>query len=1390
MKKTVSFLLALCMLVGLFFVQISAVEYQTENYAEQKENGFAKLEGAGSTLTLTEIDGGEKGGKIGVTIEYAPEPEAASLIGVIVNGKEQAEFAGEITASWFEVKTKKLDLTLQRGKTNTIEIVIKEGKIVHFRKVILDVKAAASRNTTQAPVVEVKGDMGGIPMTEYNCGAYATETEKDIAKLNGQGTSVLVKDIDGGVKGGITNVVMTYCTEPNEPTAFDILVNSEKQFSFTADVGTTWFEMKIKKFQVKLKAGKTNTIEIVNARGKVSHISTLVVGDVSMDSKKVDEVKMNNNIYNFMDTKPRMSEVKDTVTYAKLEIVDSAIFTNVDGGKGGLCTGFIRSTTQPNMPTKLRISVNENKSITVQTAGTSSIWFEFFNTVFTTFLNPGKTNTVKVDIVEGGLTHFDVIAFGKTDGSTQNPFNVVPGKEIGEDKAAADNAGEFLASKGLLKGSNGDLMLNSTLKRQDCVVIISRLMGFEKEAASYNGNAGFHDIKNEFYNSYVAWAKDKAITLGVGDGNFGFDMNVTQRQFLAMLIRAMGYTNEDVPYDSVIKFCETNGIVSNVQTDSYNEYDMMRKTMAAYIYNALTAKCSDGAILAKKLGIELENKKAYGVILNSQNEVSSVNQNNAKVASKVGMSIVSTNDRYKRFEMTTDVKTKKLNSMILGFRVKSASHQINDSGVWVRMYDKNVELSSDGKTVPIEIPMGLFNTIEGVKLKVVDNGDTINFFSIIGNAVVPFFEVRFEEGYAVGYVKGHIVDGVKVLKLENSGHIMFGSYDGETQYSNITITSTDPVQNLQTEYPLVNEGTYFTANENFEDSIYDYNMFFGTGGGLSVSGGKLNFKTVSRENIFSSIMRLKNATIEGEIEGVGDVEFQIGAGSNTAEGYYYCGMRFTIMKNKVVVYHDTNNMDIEATTDNLERNHNLDLSNGYSAKLSDIDNVISLSIKPEGEKQYTEIVRCIKKTDYISILDSNFDKEEAHYDKLSRDFGYVRIVSRADITLDNCTISGEPYIPFEQMKLNKAPEPDKGKKFEVDDYDTVVGIGYFPYFTRYKQNGVPATRPSIEALLPAVLEASKLTDDERERAFDKLYWGYAWWAEPAQGMYCCRDKWAVKKNLEMIGAAGIDFIYIDNTNFAGGCTPDDILTNIDLIFKCLLELESEGKPYPKACFWNNVKQSGRGLEDTPKETWQIFISNPKYKNLWVYYHGKPLMIYTFSQPMPYVGMEEVAEIREMWTQGGKNKWVFHNDPPQMEERAGYDANGDFEELDILPYGKTTFGGNVTNLNNVVENGNGGREGGKFYMRYWEKAFKTRPKFALIWAYNHWDVNFYRPDKAGNVVWHDNFNYEYSGGIEPIKNNFVYQGKEYPGNSYYEWTKKYVKAYKENKPMPTNLFVEP
>lgn len=161
---------------------------------------------------------------------------------------------------------------------------------------------------------------------------------------------------------------------------------------------------------------------------------------------------------------------------------------------------------------------------------------------------------------------------------------------------------EFLNEKGILKGNaSGDLMLEENLKRQDMIIMLSRLLGVEEEAKAYEGETTFTDIADPFYVPYIAWAEAEELTEGVGDNKFGFDRAVKENEVAAFLLRALGYTDvawEDVPAKAVE--------LGLVEKDVDLTVDAKREVLAELTYKALGMKMKDSEkTLAEHLEIEM-----------------------------------------------------------------------------------------------------------------------------------------------------------------------------------------------------------------------------------------------------------------------------------------------------------------------------------------------------------------------------------------------------------------------------------------------------------------------------------------------------------------------------------------------------------------------------------------------------------------------------------------------------------------------------------------------------------------------------------------------------------------------------------------------------------------
>lgn len=170
------------------------------------------------------------------------------------------------------------------------------------------------------------------------------------------------------------------------------------------------------------------------------------------------------------------------------------------------------------------------------------------------------------------------------------------------------SSGKILQGLGILVGDGtGDLRLEENLKRQDMIVLLSRLYKDEDKAKNFLAKPKFKDIpeSDKFYGPYIAWAVDKMLIKGMDKDNFGFDMNMTVQEFQTVLLRALGYIEESGLWSAVPKIANTLGIMNDLDIKPKDQ--LSRGQMAAMTLNTLKlTKKGSTLTLAEVLGIELD----------------------------------------------------------------------------------------------------------------------------------------------------------------------------------------------------------------------------------------------------------------------------------------------------------------------------------------------------------------------------------------------------------------------------------------------------------------------------------------------------------------------------------------------------------------------------------------------------------------------------------------------------------------------------------------------------------------------------------------------------------------------------------------------------------------
>jgi len=143
---------------------------------------------------------------------------------------------------------------------------------------------------------------------------------------------------------------------------------------------------------------------------------------------------------------------------------------------------------------------------------------------------------------------------------------------------------------------NGDFRGESTITRAEISTILCRINGFEELAKTYSGTATFTDTENHWAKNYIELCKTRGYINGFPEGDFRPEEMVTVGQALTMLVRVLGYEDNDVrakgfPYGYTTK-AEEIGFASGANLKPYylsekQSLPATRNFIAFLISNAL-----------------------------------------------------------------------------------------------------------------------------------------------------------------------------------------------------------------------------------------------------------------------------------------------------------------------------------------------------------------------------------------------------------------------------------------------------------------------------------------------------------------------------------------------------------------------------------------------------------------------------------------------------------------------------------------------------------------------------------------------------------------------------------------------------------------------------------
>ncbi|CAM3680807.1 hypothetical protein COLU111180_02650 [Cohnella lubricantis] len=344
----------------------------------------------------------------------------------------------------------------------------------------------------------------------------------------------------------------------------------------------------------------------------------------------------------------------------------------------------------------------------------------------------------------------------------------------------------------------------------------------------------------------------------------------------------------------------------------------------------------------------------------------------------------------------------------------------------------------------------------------------------------------------------------------------------------------------------------------------------------------------------------------------------------------------------------------------------------------------------------------------------------------------------------------------------------KGEECRVDSSERYVGLFYFLWLGQHGTEG-PYDNTKI------VSERPEAVHDPNHPAWGPVH-AFHFWGEPLYGYYLSDDEWVLRRHVQLLTAAGVDFLVFDTTN-------SSTYKNVyDKLFRVMDEIRAQGFAVPQFVFYTNT--------DSGKRVGEIFedVYKPgRYPHLWFRLDGKPLII---GNP------EECSEEQRAFFTFRLNQWPNEaartNGFPWIEferpQRVFYNDRGEKEVISVsvaqhpsVAMSDTPFYGYGGNWGRGYSDGADPEEANSLEAIYrganlaeqWEFALAEDPRIVFVTGWNEWIAMRFDGVPERPVLFVDQATLNFSRDIEPMNGGY--------NDNYYMQLIEYIRRFKGTAP---------
>ena len=275
---------------------------------------------------------------------------------------------------------------------------------------------------------------------------------------------------------------------------------------------------------------------------------------------------------------------------------------------------------------------------------------------------------------------------------------------------------------------------------------------------------------------------------------------------------------------------------------------------------------------------------------------------------------------------------------------------------------------------------------------------------------------------------------------------------------------------------------------------------------------------------------------------------------------------------------------------------------------------------------------------------------------------------------------------------------------------------------------------------------------------------FHFWGEPLWGYYDQSDEWVIRRQMELLTNAGVDFIVFDTTNGFS------YYNTYMKICKVINQMITDGANPPRVAFYTHSLSI-----QVINEVYNDFYKKNRYPDTWYYYNGKPLIIgytnvaddkkeaqsrgdYSYNpSPLSQEILNFFTFRRPQWPSDSYNAdgfpWIEWKYPQPMYNGRIMNVSVASHPAVPMSFSLTRGAKNWGRGYNVAtgQNQSDYSYQGQFFQSQWDNAISQNADLVFVDGWNEWIA--LKSSYMGEYQLCDAVNLEYSRDIEIMKGGY-------------------------------------